>query len=249
MTGEEPHGDGSDRDASAEPEWEKFDVITSSKQFLLAEAEDSFGVWDRTDLEEPRGSFPASAEGFEAAEALFKRLNRERRRETGYWFRVLLRVFFTTFVLSVPILIVTGLFPLIGFTWVGSIEIVLLGSFLGALLVWLRDRPPGSGPIIAPVEGGMTLPRTLVLVGIGGLVVWAVSGVVQILLPVPEFGMFGGWEPTPSYMINVFVHSTAFLVWVVCVASLILIALFRTLAGQTQEETGVEAEEDADGPE
>ncbi len=230
-----------------ESEPEKFDVITSNRQFLLAEVEDGFEVWDRSAMEEARGIFPATAEGFEDAEALFKRLNRERRRTSAYWFRVLLWVFFVALILSVPINALIGFTPWFGYGWVGSIQILFYGAFLGALLVWLRDRPPGSGPIIAPAEGKRTLPRILVAVALGGLAIWVATAVIQMFLPLPEFDAFGNYDPPRANVITSLVHGLSYSIWVSCIASLVLVALYRTLVAQTSDGGSPEDEEDADG--
>jgi len=88
------------------------DAVNESAYFVLAEADDVWGVWDRDRLREPPlVSYPFGDAGFKRASDAFKRMNQTELLRRGPWLSIAL-----------------WLMILAGTTWVAS-EVIFVSEF------------------------------------------------------------------------------------------------------------------------
>jgi hypothetical protein len=227
------------------------DVILTRRRYVLAEAEDSYGIWHRTAEGEPLERFPLTAEGFDAAEDRLRelvRLDRQKRGLTAMvlWYIVLFGgALWIIAGLAVTVLSIAPFLDAPAFQFAYSADYwayrLAVGGLimLGALLLvrverWARGSAGPTTlrsfmrlrdqpePSSGPFEA--ILRWALVL----GLAAWILSVVgTEVLFNRPEPQFFVPGEPvTPEvssgYVASRLVQELAFRVWIAALVLLIV---------------------------
>lgn len=228
------------------------DVILTRRRYVLAEAEDSYGIWRLTAEGEPLERFPLTAEGFDAAEDRLLELVRLERQERGLTARVLWYIVLfggALWIIAGLVVTVLSIVPFLGYLtfqvaffadyWAYRLAVgglIMLGALL---LVRVERRARGSPdpitlrsfiglrdqpePIAGPFEA--ILRWALVL----GLAAWILSTVgTAALFTEPESQFFSPGAPmtqeffSSGYVVSRFVQELAFRVWIAALVLLIV---------------------------
>lgn len=217
---------------------EDFETLLSSRRYILGETRDYYGIWDRRARRGPFERFPLTAEGFDAAQARFRELNRRHRNPER------LRMVLVWVVLcGVAMWLAAGVFTAVvyGTTWSGTVPLIAaqlaygldavgyrlaLGALfaLAALFFLTKERPAGTE------DGAGGRGRGWQPIAWWAMVVSLAAWVVIVLAtrtlgPEDPSRFFFEGRPLPgAYLAATLIEGIAFRVWV---AAAVLLALAR----------------------
>ena len=210
----------------------EYDPIVTSRRYVLAEDERGYGIWER-DRAEPLERFPATDEGFEAAEHLLRRLRGARRWGGEVVPRILVfAIFGATILWILTILAQLGMalwepegeramrlyqavlyLDTFAFRLAVGAVVSLAGLLLARRLGAFEDPLESRDDVRAtPRPVGESIGRAVLL---GGLATWVVAGTVgNALEPREPFQLFGREPPSEVALLAATISSIALRIWV-----------------------------------